>query len=305
MKRPKIVVIGSSNTDMVIKSARIPGPGETVLGGQFVMAAGGKGANQAVAAARLGAQVVLVARVGQDVFGAQAITNFQAEGISTDFVKLDEHAPSGVALILVDDSGENVISVAPGANATLSKEDVLAAREVIASADVLLLQLEIPLPAVEEAARIAADVGVPVILNPAPAQLLPDSLLSCVSILTPNETEAELLTRVCVSDEGSAQRAGKALLESGIGTVLLTRGSRGVYLVAREEAKAIPAMAIKPVDTTAAGDAFNGALAVALGEGQGLEAAVRFANAAGALAATRLGAQPSLPTRAELERFLG
>ncbi len=303
MKRPRIVVVGSSNTDMVIKSDKIPAPGETVLGGDFVMAAGGKGANQAVAAARLGAEVVLVARVGRDLFGNQAIENFKAEGIQTDFVTQDDGTPSGVALILVDAAGENLISVAPGANAKLEPRDVVQASDVIASADAVLLQLEVPLAAVEQAARIAESAQVPVILNPAPAQQLPDSLLSRVSILTPNETEAELLTGVRVSDEDSAQRAGRQLLGAGIRAVLVTRGARGVLIVTPAETKTMPAMRIKPVDTTAAGDAFNGALAVALGEGQELEAAVRFASAAGALAATRLGAQPSLPTRDELERF--
>ncbi len=305
MKRPTIVVVGSSNTDMVIKSAKIPEPGETVLGGDFVMAAGGKGANQAVAAARLGADVVFVARVGKDLFGAQAIENFKAEGIRTDFVTQDDVTPSGVALILVDAAGENLISVAPGANAKLTTQDVIEASDAIASADALLLQLEVPVAVVERAVRIAENARVPVILNPAPAQQLPDSLLSGVSILTPNETEAELLTGVRVSDEESAQRAGRRLLGAGIRAVLVTRGSKGVLMITPTETQAIPAVPIKPVDTTAAGDAFNGALAVALGEGQELEAAVRFASAAGALAATRLGAQPSLPRRDELETFRG
>jgi ribokinase len=205
----------------------------------------------------------------------------------------------------VDAAGENLISVAPGANGKLTPQDVVHASDAIASADALLLQLEVPVPAVKEAVRIARSARVPVILNPAPAQRLPDSLLSGVSILTPNETEAELLTGIAVSDEESAHRAGKQLLGAGISAVLVTRGSKGVLMITGTDAKAIPALVIKPVDTTAAGDAFNGALAVALGEGQELETAVRFASAAGALAATRLGAQPSLPSREELKQFQG
>jgi len=303
MKSPRIVVIGSSNTDMVVKSARIPAPGETVLGGEFVMAAGGKGANQAVAAARLGADVTFVARVGDDLFGRTAIKNFRRENIVTEYIAKDPRKPSGVALILVDDRGENIISVAPGANGELSPNDVRKAQPAIERADVILIQLEIPLPTVREAVKVGSKSGARVILNPAPAQALDDELLSGVDVLTPNETEIELLTGQKVRDSGDRLKAAQKLQSRGVKTVVMTLGSAGSFLVSQGDALVVPTVKIVPVDTTAAGDAFNGALAVALAEGQGLQESVRFANLAGAFAATRLGAQPSLPTRDELESF--
>jgi ribokinase len=299
----KIVVVGSANTDMVIKSERIPRPGETVLGGEFILAAGGKGANQAVAAARLGASVTFVARVGEDIFGDQAILNFEREGIDTSYVFRDRGSPSGVALIIVDRAGENVISVAPGANGRLSREDVFQARAAIEQAQALLLQLEVPLDTVREAARVASEAGVRVILNPAPAQELDIDLLRHVAVLTPNETETERLTGIRVSDEQSALEAAALLHERGVESVIITMGAEGSFISSGGAHCKVPSRKITAVDTTAAGDAFNGALACALSEGAGLEAAVRRANFAGALAATRLGAQPSLPTRAELEAF--
>jgi ribokinase len=299
----KIVVVGSANTDMVIKSERIPRPGETVLGGEFILAAGGKGANQAVAAARLGASVTFVARVGEDIFGDQAILNFEREGIDTSYVFRDRGSPSGVALIIVDRAGENVISVAPGANGRLSREDVFQARAAIEQAQALLLQLEVPLDTVREAARVASEAGVRVILNPAPAQELDMDLLRHVAVLTPNETETERLTGIRVSDEQSALEAAALLHERGVESVIITMGAEGSFISSGGAHCKVPSRKITAVDTTAAGDAFNGALACALSEGAGLEAAVRRANFAGALAATRLGAQPSLPTRAELEAF--
>jgi ribokinase len=299
----KIVVVGSANTDMVIKSERIPRPGETVLGGEFILAAGGKGANQAVAAARLGASVTFVARVGEDIFGDQAILNFEREGIDTSYVFRDRGSPSGVALIIVDRAGENVISVAPGANGRLSRDDVFQARAAIEQAQALLLQLEVPLDTVREAARVASEAGVRVILNPAPAQELDMDLLRHVAVLTPNETETERLTGIRVSDEQSALEAAALLHERGVESVIITMGAEGSFISSGGAHCKVPSRKITAVDTTAAGDAFNGALACALSEGAGLEAAVRRANFAGALAATRLGAQPSLPTRAELEAF--
>jgi ribokinase len=288
---------------MVVKSARIPAPGETVLGGEFVMAAGGKGANQAVAAARLGAAVSLVARLGADVFGDQAVAGFQREGIDTSFIARDADAASGVALILVDDQGENVIAVAPGANGRLTKDDVLRAKAVIEGASVLLLQLEVPLETVRCAAQVADTAGVTVILNPAPAQRLDTELLRHVGVLTPNETETELLTGVKVTDENSAWRAARALMAQGVDRVVITMGAAGAYAADGEGGRAITGRKVKAVDTTAAGDAFNGALACALVEGRPLFEAVQFANLAGAFAATRLGAQPSLPTVRELAAF--
>lgn len=302
--KPLLVVVGSSNTDMVIRLDRLPRPGETLLGGDFSMAAGGKGANQAVAAARAGARVALVARVGRDVFGDQAIAGFKRDGIGTDFVVRDRTAPSGVALIFVARDGENCIAVSGGANTRLSPADVRKARTVIAKASAVLLQLETPLETVQAAAEIAGRAGVRVILNPAPARPLPDDLLRGVSILTPNETEAELLTGVRVSNETSAAKAADRLLGRGVGAVILTLGPRGALVADPEVRQLVPGFKVKAVDTVAAGDVFNGALAVALGEGRPLLEAVRFANAAAAISVTRPGAQPSAPRRVEIERFL-
>jgi ribokinase len=296
-----IVVVGSSNTDMIIKLARIPRPGETILGGEFSTAAGGKGANQAVAAARAGGKVMFVARVGQDMFGEQAVQGFVGDGINVDYVVRDAASPSGVALIFVAADGENSIAVASGANGKLSPADVAKARAAITSADVLVMQLETPLATVAAAAELAAENGVPVILNPAPAQPLPDSLLKRVAILTPNETEAELLTGIKVENEAGARKAAEALRSKGVKTVLVTLGSRGAYVSGDGIDGMVPGFKVAPVDTTAAGDVFNGALAVALAEGEPLDRAVRFANAAGALSVTRLGDQPSAPRRADIE----
>lgn len=299
-QRARIVVVGSSNTDMVIGSDHLPSPGETVLGGRFLMAAGGKGANQAVAAARLGADVSLVARVGADVFGDQAVAGFEREGIATRFVVRDPQAPSGVALILVDEAGENLISVAPGANARLRGADVEAARDTIEAAAILLLQLEVPLEAVRTAARIAAVAGAQVILDPAPARELDDDLLAQVSILTPNESEAQRLTGIEVTDEASVARAAAVLHSRGVEAVVVTLGSSGCYLLTEGDRTLIEAPRVDAIDTTAAGDTFNGALAWQLAEGAPLPAAVRMACRAAAVSVTRRGAQPSMPTPAEL-----
>lgn len=306
MKRPKIVVVGSSNTDMVVKAARIPAPGETVLGGAFVMAAGGKGANQAVAAARLGAEVTLVARLGADPLGDEAIAGYQKDSILTDLIVRDPDRPTGVALILVDAHGENSITVALGANEALSPDDVERAAERIGAADAVVMQLEVPLAAVERAAAIASAAGVPVILDPAPAPDggLPAALLHNVTCLKPNESEAERLTGIRVGDPASAERAARALQELGPRTVIITLGSQGAIVVDGAAVHHVPAYRVAAVDTTAAGDAFTGALAAAVGAGAALVEAVRRAAAAGALAATRMGAQPSLPTLAEWEAFL-
>ena len=299
-----IVVIGSSNTDMIIKVSRIPKPGETVLGGRFSTAAGGKGANQAVSAARAGGNVTFVARIGIDMFGDQSLAGFQADGIDTTHVLRDENEPSGVALIFVDDQGENSIAVASGCNASLSPADVQAAKDTIAGATMLLMQLEVPVETVEAAAEIAAETGVPVILNPAPAQPLSDSLLGNISILTPNESEAELLTGIAVTDEVSAADAARALMAKGINRILITFGARGVYIASDDFTGLIPAFRVDAVDSTAAGDVFNGVLATALAEGLTLTDAVRFAQAAAALSVTKLGAQLSAPTHKEIEQFL-
>jgi ribokinase len=306
MLKPRILVLGSSNTDMIIKLARIPRPGETLLGGKFTTAAGGKGANQAVAAARAGGDVAFIARLGRDMFGDQALAGFKADKIDTRHILRDAKTPSGVALIFVADSGENSIAVAGGANARLAPADVRAAEDAFPGSKALVMQLETPLATVTAAAKLAKKHGVPVILNPAPApsEKLPPALLRLVSILTPNETEAELLTGVKITDEASAGEAARALLKQGVETVIITLGAKGAYLHNARTSGLIPGLKVKAVDTTAAGDTFNGALAVALAEGRDLPEAIRFANAAGAISVTRLGAQPSAPARTEIERFL-
>jgi ribokinase len=296
-----IVVIGSSNTDMVVKCPKLPAPGETVLGGNFLMAAGGKGANQAVAAARLGAQVEFVARLGSDMFGAAALQNFEREGLGTRFVVRDANAPSGVALIFVDEGGENEIVVASGANMKLSPADVDAAEEAIEQAKVVVLQLEVPLQTVEHAVNLAHRRNVPVILNPAPAQKLSDELLSKVSVLTPNEIELQLLTGN--TEPNRERERAEQVLQTGVGTVIVTLGSDGALIVARDRNQHVPTFKVEAVDTTAAGDCFAGALAVALAEDKAMPDAVRFACAAAAISVTRLGAQPSMPTREEVLGF--
>ena len=302
--KSSILVVGSSNTDMIIKLDRIPKPGETILGGEFVIAAGGKGANQAVGAARAGGAVTFIARVGRDMFGDQAVAGFVRDRINVDYVFRDKTAPSGVALIFVAKDGENSIAVASGANGKLSPGDVKKARKAFAGARVLVMQLETPLDTVQAAAELAAKAGVRVILNPAPARPLPDKLLRYVSILTPNETEAELLTGIKVETDAAAARAADRLMGRGVQTVILTLGARGAFVATAERKQLVAGFKVKSVDTTAAGDVFNGALAVGLAEGRPLVEAVRFANAAGALSVTKLGAQPSAPRRAEIEQLL-
>ena len=299
-----IVVVGSSNTDMVIRVPRIPRAGETLLGGEFLTAAGGKGANQAVGAARSGGQVALIARVGRDVFGDQAIAGLRRDGIDVSCVFRDKLTPSGVALIFVAKDGENSIAVAGGANEKLSPADVKRAARIIRSAALLVAQLETPLATVTAAVGVAAKAGVPIILNPAPARPLPNSLLKLISVLTPNETEAELLTGIKVTDAAAAAKACSKLRARGVRTVILTLGSRGAFLADANGQRLVPGFKVKAVDSTAAGDIFNGALAVALAEGETVFDAVRFANAAAALSVTRMGAQPSAPIRADIEKFL-
>jgi ribokinase len=304
MRTKSIVVVGSSNTDLIIRVPRIPRAGETLLGGEFMSAAGGKGANQAVGAARSGGKVAFIARVGADAFGDRAVTGLRRDGIDVSRVFRDRRSASGVALIFVAKDGENSIAVAGGANAKLSPADVQKAAGVIRSAALLVAQLETPLATVSAAALVAVKAGVPVILNPAPAQPLPNQLLKLISILTPNESEAELLTGIKVTDQAAAARACAKLRARGVRTVILTLGARGAYLADVSGHFLVPGFKVKAVDSTAAGDIFNGALSVALAEGKNLSEAVRFANAAAALSVTKLGAQPSAPTRIEIERFL-
>jgi ribokinase len=306
MRPPHILVVGSSNTDMIIKSGRIPRPGETVTGGVYTTAAGGKGANQAVAACRAGAHVTLVARVGQDDLGATALQGFVKEGIDIRYIVQDNEAASGVAFIVVDRAGENCITVAPGANSRLTAEDVRRAASLFAEIDMVLIQLETPLPAVAETVSLAQQHHVPVILNPAPApaQPLPESLLKQIDILTPNEWEAQSLTGIAVTDLASAGRAADCLHRSGTALVIITMGAAGAYISGKEHRGLSRAFSVAAVDTTAAGDVFNAALAVGLSEKKSLAEAVRFAHAAAAISVSRLGAQPSAPRRSEIETFL-
>jgi ribokinase len=302
----RIVVVGSSNTDMVVRVPRIPGAGETVLGGEFRTAAGGKGANQAVAAARAGGVVVLVTALGSDALGDTALEGFRREEIDVRFVRRVPGVPSGVAMILVDEGGENSIAVAAGANAELRPEDLQPIAEVLEPGDVMLLQLEIPIATVAAAAGLATRRGVRVILDPAPApaQPLPPGLLRTVSLITPNETEVERLSGVPVSEEAEMRRAAWALNRQGVEGVLITLGARGVFAAAGGAVGIVPPFPVRAVDTTGAGDTFNGALAVALAEEQPWPEAIRFASAAAAISVTRKGAQPSAPSRAEIEALL-
>ena len=301
---PRIAVAGSLNMDLVVRSPRIPRPGETIIGGEYRHVPGGKGANQAVAAARLGAQVAMVGRLGRDAFGDQLRNNLAAGRVDTPFVVQDAGIATGVALIVVDDAGQNSIVVAPGANMRLSPADIDAAAQAIAGADALLLQLESPLDAVIRAAEVAHDHGVTVILNPAPARPLPPHLLALVDVLIPNESEAALLTGLPVDSQSEAEEAAAALLHLGTGAAVLTLGERGALLAREGQRQIAPAFPVQPVDTTAAGDAFVAGFAVALAEGATMGDAVRWGNAAGALATTQHGAQPSLPSRAAVEQLL-
>jgi ribokinase len=299
-----IVVVGSLNMDLVVRAPRQPTPGETILGGPFHTIPGGKGANQAVAIARLGYPVVMVGRVGADAFGQALLENMAAVGADTTWVRRDAEAASGVALIIVDDAGQNSIVVASGANMRLTEADVEAARETIAAAAALVLQLESPLPTVAHAVGLAHEHGVPVILNPAPARPLGAELLKQVDYLIPNENETTLLTDIKVSDDASAKLGAEKLLAAGVGTAVITLGERGALLAGERERLLLPAYQVTVVDTTAAGDAFVGAFAVALAEGRPLREATKMAMAAGALAVTKMGAQPAMPNRAELDAFL-
>ncbi len=290
--------------DLVVKSPRIPAVGETILGGDFIMTPGGKGANQAVAAAKLGAEVYFIARLGEDVFAEQSLNNFTKEAVNTKYIIQTEQTPSGVALITVDDAGNNVIVVAPGANQILSPDDVNRAESDIASSGALIAQLEIPLETVEFAARLANNCGVPFILDPAPAQKLSPELLKMLDVLTPNETEAQILTDIEVTDEDSACIAAKKLLECGVKSVILTMGAKGFLIADNDRIKFVSAVNVDTVDTTAAGDAFTGSLAVGLAQGKSLYDAALFANYVAALSVTKMGAQSSMPTRETVESFI-
>jgi ribokinase len=302
--RPGVCVVGSVNVDLTFRAASLPRPGETLAGRDFRLGFGGKGANQAVTAARLGAGVALVARVGRDLFGEQALGRCREEGIDTRFVGRDAERPTGVASITVDDAGQNCILVVGGANHGLSPADVRAAAAAIAGSRALLCQLEVPLETTREALAVARESGVRTVLNPAPAMPLPDDVLRLADVCVPNETEAERLVGRPVTTAAEAEAAARALQARGPRAVLVTLGERGVLVVDGDRVDRIPAPPVQAVDTTGAGDAFIGGLAVSLAEGLELRAAAARACSVAALSVTRLGAQAALPTRAELEAFL-
>lgn len=300
MGSKKIVVVGSCNTDMVIKADRLPVPGETILGGTFLMNPGGKGANQAVAASRLGARVSFIGKTGNDVFGKQSIMLYNSENINTDFVFSDPGLPSGVALITVDANGENCIVVASGANGSLSPADINKAAAEIESADVVLMQLEIPIETVEYVANIANKKGIRVVLNPAPARSLSDELLRCLYVIIPNKTEAEILSGIKVTDTDSARQAADIISARGVENVIITLGPQGALIKEGPEYHYVKAHKVESVDTTAAGDSFCGSFCVGLVEEKSILESVKLAAKAAALTVTRMGAQSSIPYRSEL-----
>ncbi|WP_372948203.1 ribokinase [Mariniphaga sp.] len=301
--KPKIVVVGSSNTDMVVKVPHIPSPGETIMGADFMTIPGGKGANQAVAAARAGADVTFIACVSDDAFGKKAVENYRKDEIDTSCIKIQPGTHSGIALINVAEDGENSISVAPGANSYLFPEDIQGFEDTFEDAKIVLAQLEVPLETVIAAAEIAHAKGIPFILNPAPGAVISESLLNKVTIITPNETEAAIITgRNNFSEKDIPEMAGEIFDKEGI-TVLITLGGKGVYLKTFDFEGLIQGYKVKAVDTTAAGDVFNGALAGALAGGMDLYKAVDFAQRAAAISVTRMGAQPSAPKLNEIQNY--
>lgn len=300
----KLVVVGSSNMDLVISLPRIPAVGETVLGGKSSMVFGGKGANQAVASIRSGGDIAYIAKVGNDLFGENMKNHFKKEGFRTDLILTDENEPTGIAQIFVSEKGENSIAVAPGANMKLMPKDIEPFTDLVKNSKVVLLQLETPLETVEYIADIAYQNNVKLILNPAPAQKLSDALLKKVWLLTPNETETSILTGIEVVDAKSAGKAAEHLLRLGVNNVIVTLGENGSLLCNENGVEHFKAFEVKAVDTTAAGDVFNGTLAVAVTNNKPLQEAIKFAAAAAAISVTREGAQPSVPTHAEIESFL-
>mgnify|MGYP000436353413 CR=1 FL=1 len=300
---PKIIVVGSSNTDMVVKTARFPEPGETIIGGDFFMFLGGKGANQAVAAARAGGEVSFICAVGDDVFGKNALEDYRDEGINVDVAKVVKDAASGVALITVNDEGENEIVVASGTNAKLSPIYVSEVMEEMDNDGMFLTQLETPIETIEFLARYSKLTGQPLIINPAPAQELSSAILDGLFLITPNETEARILTGIEVDDDHSMKRAAGALLDKGVQNVIITLGSRGAFFMNREERFLTPSHQVKALDTTAAGDVFNGVLTVCLSQDMEWKESIAYANKAAALSVTKMGAQGSAPYKEEIDKF--
>ena len=301
---PTIVVLGSINMDLVGTAPRLPSPGETVLGGDFSTAPGGKGANQAVAVARMGASVRMIGRVGNDVFGPQLLDNLKGNGVDVSGVMEDPGAASGVAMILLDASRQNRILVASGANMSCDDTQVNAVTSALEGADALLLQCEIPAPVSLKAARVAKDMGVRVVWDPAPADGFPPEAYGLVDVLTPNEAEAATLAGFDVTDVASAESAGRALVARGVRAVVVKMGEHGAFYLSDSDSGYVPPFEVEAVDTVAAGDAFGAAMTCALAEGRPLAEAVRYGNAAGALAVTRPGAQEAMPSRAEVESLL-
>ena len=299
-----LVVLGSINADHILNLETFPTPGETVTGNQYQVAFGGKGANQAVAAGRSGANIAFIACTGDDDTGERVRKQLASDNINVAPVSVVAGESTGVALIFVNAEGENVIGIHAGANAALTTERVEAQRAIIAGAEALLMQLESPVESVLAAAKIAHENHTTVVLNPAQARVLSDELLALVDIITPNETEAEKLTGIRVENDDDAARAARALHDKGIGTVIITLGSRGVWASVNGEGRRVPGFKVKAIDTIAAGDTFNGALVTALLEGKRMDDAIRFAHAAAAIAVTRKGAQPSVPWRKEIDEFL-
>ena len=299
MSKKGILVIGSSNTDMTVKTKALPRPGETVLGGVFTMGAGGKGANQAVAAQRLGGNVKFICKVGRDIFGDNSIAQYKKEGLDTSGI-LRSGQPSGVALISVDEHAENCIVVASGANGDFTEADIEASAKDIKACGILLLQLETPIPSVLKAAKMAHEAGATVVLNPAPACPLPEELFKYIDLFIPNETELSTFSGLPVDDVASAEKAAAAMQAKGVGKLIVTMGSKGALICEGGPSVFVPAHKVKAVDTTAAGDTFCGALCVAVSEGKSLKEAAEFACAASALTVQKMGAQNSIPFRKDI-----
>jgi ribokinase len=300
----EVLVVGSANMDLVVSCDRFPRPGETLFANAFEMFPGGKGANQATAAARLGAHVHFVGKMGNDIFRDRLTDSLARDGVHLDRALVDLEAPTGVALITVDGSGQNQILVSSGSNMRLRPDEVDGLDEVVSQGTVVLVQLEIPLDTVVRTAEMVRSRGARIILNPAPARGLPEELLNLVDVLTPNESEAEVLTGIELGDVEAAKQAGRRLLEKGVGTVVITLGHQGALLVSADQTRMFAPMRVEAVDTTAAGDAFNGALACALARGDAIDAAIETANIAGALTVTKRGAQASMPTGADVAAVL-
>ncbi|MGE5363322.1 MAG: ribokinase [Bacteroidota bacterium] len=302
--RRKIVVVGSCNTDLTMKMSDLPEPGNTVIGCQYYKSPGGKGANQAVAAARAGAEVAFIAKLGDDEYSKDAIRNFRAEGILTDDLMIDQSSHTGIAMIWVDGKGENSIAVASGANARIRPSEIMEKRDIIASGAILLLQLEIPLDSVYAAVEEAYSNGIKIILNPAPAFEIEHEILKKLDVITPNIHEAETLTGVKINTEADIKNAAQVLMDRGVSNVVITHGSNGVYVLNENGYRHFPACKVNVTDTTAAGDTLNGSLAAFMAEGFDIYKAVEYANAAAALSVTKMGAQVSAPYRSEIMNYL-